>query len=116
MYKFCDLFDQTRFIYHKRKFRYNDPVLSILHRLDICHCADTDLAPTCPIRLFDPLCSENLRSGRKIRTFDDLKDLIDRCLAFFLDLIVDDLANGSDHFPKIVRRNIRLQLSIMAPI
>ena len=71
-HKLCDLLDQPCLIYHERKLCHDDPVLAVLHRLDVSDRPDSDLAPPCAVSFLDPSCAEDLSSCREIRSFDDL--------------------------------------------
>ena len=71
-HKLCDLLDQPCLIYHERKLCHDDPVLAVLHRLDVSDRTDSDLAPPCAVSFLDPSCAEDLSSCREIRSFDDL--------------------------------------------
>ena len=105
-YKLCNLLNQSCFIYHKWKFRYNNPVFSILHRLNIGNCTHTNLSTTCSVCFFNTSCTKDFCTRREVRSFNDLQNFFDRCLFFIFDLIVNDLYYCCDHFSQIVWRNI----------
>ena len=106
-HKRCDRLDQTCFIYHIRKFCHNNLRFSVRKRLDIGHRTDAHFSPSGTVRFVDAAGSENLRAGWKIRTFDDLQNLIQLRFTVFFNDIVDDLYDRADNLPQIVRGNVR---------
>ena len=71
--KLCNLFDQTCLIYQKRQLCYDNTVLAVCHRFNIRHSTHTDLTTACAVGLFDTGSTEDLATGREIRTFNDLQ-------------------------------------------
>ena len=105
-YKLCNLLNQSCFIYHKWKFRYNNPVFSILHRLNIGNCTHTNLSTTCSVCFFNPSSSKNRRTCRKIRTFYNIQNLFHSRFALFFNDIVYNLDNSIHNLSQIMRRDI----------
>ena len=106
LYQLGDLLNESRLIYHIRKLADDDPLLSVVHRFNIGHGADFDLATAGTVRLLNLFSAENRGSRRKIRTFYDLHQLVDVRIPVFLNLIIDNLYHAVDGLPQIVRRNI----------
>ena len=104
--KFCDLLDKTCLVYKVRKLCDYDTRFTVRQSLDICHCADTDLATSCTVSFLDSTCTKDRRSCREVRTFDNLKKLFHRCLAIFFHNVINDLNNGINRLTKIVRWNV----------
>ena len=104
--KLRDLLDQTRLVYHVRKFCHNDAVLAVLHRLNAGHRADSDFSASGPVCLIDSGGSKNRTSGRKIRSLDDRQKLLDIGSAVFQHLVINDLYHTVNNLAQIVRRNI----------
>ena len=106
-HKLRDLLDEPCLIHHKRQLGHDDPVLAVVHRLDVCDRAHTDLSASGPVSLLDSSCPEDLRPCGEIRSFDDLQYFLNGGLSLVLDLIVDDPYHRSDDLPQIMRRDIR---------
>ena len=68
-YKLCDFLDQSCFVDHIWKFGYDNAVFSILHRLDVGDCTDSDFSTSGTVSLVNSGCSKNHGSGWKIRSF-----------------------------------------------
>ena len=105
-YQFSDIFHQTSLVYVVWKFRNDNTVLSVLHRLNFGYGTNTDFASTGTICFFDTCMSQNGSSGREVRSFDNLHDFINIRLSVFLDLVINDFINGTNHFAKVVWRNV----------
>ena len=103
--KVSDLFDETRLIHQIRQFRHNDPVLAVLHRLDIGDGADADLPAAAAVRFRDTGFSEDHGAGGEIRSLHQFQKILQRSL-LIRDLVIDDLHHCRDHFTEIVWRNI----------
>ena len=97
-YKLCNLLDQSCFVDHERKLGHDDPVLSVCHGLDICDGAHADLAASCAVRFLDASCPKDLRTGREVRSLDDLHDILNGRFAVLIDLVIDDLYHRADDF------------------
>ena len=104
--QFCNFLDKPCLIYHERKLCNNDPVLTVLHWFDICDRSDSDLAPSCAVSFLDSSCPEDFSPCREIRSFNYLKDILDRSFPVLIDLIINDLYYSAYHFFQIVRRYI----------
>ena len=96
--KLCDLFDQTGFINHVRKFCYDNTALSVGKCLDIRYGADSYFSASCAVSLFDPHLSQDGCTCGEIRPLDDLKNLFHLGLSVFLYLIINNFNNSADHF------------------
>ena len=80
-------------------------MLSVLHRLNIGHGANTNFSSSGPIGLQYTAFPEYGGSGRKVRSLDERDDFIQCCLPV-RNLILDKTIDRSYDFPQIMRRNI----------
>ena len=105
-YQVRNFFDQTRLIDHIRKFRHNNPVLSIGHRFYTSNRTHADLSSSRTIRFIDPRRTKDLRAGWKIRTLHNIQNFLNRSISVLINSVFNDLHHSRDDFPKIMRRNI----------
>ena len=103
--KFCNLFNQSCLIYQVWKLRYNNTVLTIVHRLNIRYGPYTDLAASGTISFVNSGITKNYASGRKIRSLNNIDQLIDIGL-FLFNIVINQLNNRMNHITKIMWRNI----------
>ena len=71
-----DLLDQPGLIDQVWDLCHDDPVLSVGQGLDVGDGPDLDLAPPRPISLLDACPAHDRSTGREVRAFDDLHDLL----------------------------------------
>ena len=106
-HQFSDLGDQTGFVHQERKLRDNDLCPPVRRCLDAGDCTDPDLSFSCPVGFFDPAAAHDGGSRGEIRSFYDIQQFFNRCFPLFFHRVVDDLYHSIDHFPQVMRRNIR---------
>ena len=103
--QFADLFHQLGLVDQEGQFRHDDIAFAVVEGLDLGHGADLDLAAAGTVRLFNAFSSQDRGAGRKIRSFHDLHDVVDRDL-FVFHLAVDDLYHSIDQLPDVMGRDV----------
>ena len=106
-YQLCDLLDQSGFIYHIRKFRYNNTALAIWHRLQYLVTARTRILPR-PVRYASsiPLVPRIIPPVGKSGPLMIFRISSIVVSSSVFDLIINDLNNCIDDFSQVMRRNI----------
>ena len=105
-YQLGNLDDQIGLVDHVRQLSSNDLTLAVWKCLNIGHCTDSDLTTTGTIGFFTASGTQDQSSGRKIGSFYNGKNLINRCISVFFHTIINNFYDSLYHFTEIVRRNI----------
>ena len=105
-YQLSNLDDQIGLIDHIWQFGGNDLALTVGQGLDIGHCTYSDLTTAGTVSFLTASGTQNQSSGRKIGSFHNGKNLIDRSISVFFYTIINNFNNSLYHFTKVVRWNI----------
>ena len=105
-YQFGNFLYKTCFVYQIWKFCNNNAGLAIRKSLNICYSTYADLSTSGTISFFDSSGSQNSSSCREIRTFYDLKNFFNGGFSLFLNDIVNNFDNSTDHLSQVMGWNI----------